>query len=126
MTALHHKGFVPMFYDQINSPAFICLNPVAKVMYLILRQEYKGDYTGNDIVCPYNTFVEKGISRNSIADNLRQLEALGFVTLENGGLYHQPNHYHFTNGWQAFIHSLLQGTGHSRQERPQSKKNLYQ
>ena len=94
-----------MFYDQINSPAFICLNPVAKVMYLILRQEYKGDYTGNDIVCPYNTFVEKGISRNSIADNLRQLEALGFVTLENGGLYHQPNHYHFTNGWQK-IHTV--------------------
>ena len=44
MTALPHRGFVPMFNDQLNSPAFICLNPVAKVMYLILRQEYKGDY----------------------------------------------------------------------------------
>lgn len=37
MTALPHKGFVPMFNDQLNSPAFISLSTVAKVMYLILR-----------------------------------------------------------------------------------------
>lgn len=66
MTALPHKGFVQMFNDQLNSPTFISLSNVAKVMYLILRQEFKGDYTGNNIICPYNTFIEKGISRNYI------------------------------------------------------------
>lgn len=100
MTAQPHKGFVQMFNDQLNSPAFISLSNVAKVMYLILRQEFKGDYSGNNIICPYNTFIEKGISRNAIPDNLRMLEAMGFITWENGGLYHQPNLYHLTDGWQ--------------------------
>ena len=85
MTSLAHKGFIQMFNDQLDSPAFICLSPVVKVMYLILRQQYKGDYTGNDIICPYSTFIEKGISRNSIPENLRMLKAMGFITWESGG-----------------------------------------
>lgn len=129
MTAQPHKGFVPMFNDQLNSPAFISLSTVAKVMYLILRQEYKGDYTGNNIICPYSTFVEKGISRNSISDNLRQLEALGFITWENGGLYHQPNHYHFTDGWKK-IHtmedakSIKDRLAEEKKQRKQAQKQM--
>lgn len=129
MTAQPHKGFVPMFNDQLNSPAFISLSTVAKVMYLILRQEYKGDYTGNNIICPYSTFVEKGISRNSISDNLRQLEALGFITWENGGLYHQPNHYDFTDGWKK-IHTMEDAKAmkdrlaEEKKQRKQAQKQL--
>ena len=100
MTSLPHRGFIQMFNDQFDSPAFICLSPVAKVMYLILRQQYKGDYTGNDIICPYSTFIEKGISRNSIPENLRMLKAMGFITWESGGLYHTPNLYHFIDDWK--------------------------
>ena len=99
-TALPHQGFVPMYRDQLESPAYRTLTAVAKSMYLILRAEYKGPYTDNKIICPYNTFIDKGISRNSIADNLRLLEALGFITCEQGGLYHQPSIYHFTKDWQ--------------------------
>ena len=100
-TALPHQGFVQMFNDQLNTPAFISLSPVAKVMYLILRQEFKGYYMDdNNITCPYSTFTEKGISRNSIPDNLRMLEAMGFISCEHGGLYHTPNLYHFTTDWK--------------------------
>ena len=108
MTTLPHRGFVQMFNDQLDSPAFICLSPVAKVIYLILRQQYKGGYTGNDIICPYSTFIEKGISRNSISENLRMLEAMGFITWEHGGLCHTPNLYHFASDWKN-IRSIEEG-----------------
>lgn len=129
MTALPHKGFVQMFNDQLNSPAFISLSNVAKVMYLILRQEFKGDYTGNNIICPYNTFVEKGISKNSISENLRMLEAMGFITWEHGGLYHQPNVYHFTNGWQKIrtmeeARAIKEQLAEEKKQRKQAREQL--
>lgn len=108
MTAQPHKGFVQMFNDQLDSPAFKSLSPVARSIYLILRQQYKGGYTGNDIICPYTTFIENGISRNSIPDNLHMLEAMGFITYEHGGLYHIPNLYHFTSDWKN-IRSIEEG-----------------
>ena len=94
--------FTPMYDDQLDSPAFIALSAVAVRMYLILRQEYKGSYTGNKVICPYDTFVKKGISRNSISKGIRMLEALGFIACERGGLGHQPSVYHFIDEW-AFI-----------------------
>ena len=93
------KHFTPMFDDQLNSPAFIALSAVAVRVYLILRQEYKGAYTGNRVICPYDTFTEKGISRNSIPKAIRMLEAMGFITCERGGLGHQPCIYHFSDRW---------------------------
>ncbi|MEE1035228.1 MAG: hypothetical protein U0L06_11750, partial [Agathobacter sp.] len=57
--------FIQMYDDQLDSPAFIALSAVAVRMYMILRQEYKGNYTGNRVICPYDTFVKKGVSRNS-------------------------------------------------------------
>lgn len=91
--------FTPMFDDQLNSPAFIALSAVAVRAYLILRQEYKGAYTGNKVICPYDTFAEKGISRNSISKAIRTLEALGFIACERGGLGHQPTIYRFSDEW---------------------------
>ena len=95
-----HEHFTPLFDDQLNSPAYIALTAVAKEAYTILRQEYKGNYTGNKIICPYKTFMEKGMTRNSISKAIRLLEALGFITYESGGLEHQPTIYHFSEGWK--------------------------
>lgn len=70
-------------------------------MYTILRQEYKGDYSeGMKVICPYQTFVDKGISRNSISEGIRLLEAMGFITCESGGLGNIPSKYRFSAKWQ--------------------------
>ena len=94
------EHFTPMYDSMLNSPAYIVLSPIAKVIYQILRQEYKGAYTGNEVLCPYSTIERKGVSRNSIYDGLLMLEALGFITYKRGGLYHQPSVYHFSDKWQ--------------------------
>lgn len=104
-----HEHFTPMFDSQLNSPAYNVLSNVAKVMYLILRQEYKGEsYNGNRVKCPYTTFMAKGISRNSIPEGIRMLEAFGFVECKSGGLHNQPNIYIFSEEWKK-IESVEEG-----------------
>lgn len=95
-----HEHFTPLFDDQLDSPAYIALTAVAKEAYTILRQEYKGSYTGNNVICPYKTFMEKGMTRNSISKAIRLLDTLGFITYESGGLEHQPSIYHFSEKWK--------------------------
>lgn len=99
-TAGRNIHFTPMYDDQLNSPAFIALPAVASLIYLYLRQQFRGDYTGNKVICTYDMLCDKGISRNTIATSIRILEALGFISCERGGLGNQPSIYRFVEGWK--------------------------
>lgn len=95
-----HERFVRIFASMIELPAFKALSPVATKMLLILKKEYRGNYTMNNIICPYSTFEDNGISRNSISPGLRLLEAMGFIVMEHGSLMRQPTVYHFSDKWK--------------------------
>lgn len=95
-----HNHYVMLFDDQLDSPAYIALSAHAKEAYTILRQEYKGPYTGNDIICPYSTFRAKGMRANTVSRALLMLEVFGFIHIDRGGLMHEPNVFHFTCGWK--------------------------
>lgn len=88
------------FRDQLDSPAYIALSASAKEAYTILREEYKGPYTGNIVICPYSTFQEKGMRPNTLSRALLMLEVFGFIKVDRGGLEHQPNRYHLVEGWK--------------------------
>ena len=96
----NHERFLRIFESMFESPAFISLTPVATKVYMILKNEYRGSYTMNNIICPYTTIEKYGISRNSISPALRLLEALGFITRESGNLMRQPTIYHFSDKWK--------------------------
>ena len=95
-----HTHFTPFFDDQIDSKAYIALSASAKEVYTILRRQYKGDYTGEVIKCPYSTFERYGIRRETVARSIDQLETFGFISVDRGGLSHQPSNYHLINKWQ--------------------------
>ena len=95
-----HERFVRIFESMMESPAFKVLSPVATRIYLILKNEYRGNFTMNNIVCPYSTMEQYGISRNSIPPALRLLEALGFIVREPGNLMSEPTVYHFSDKWK--------------------------
>lgn len=88
-----HERFVRIFESMYESPAFISLPTAAVRLYLILKNEFRGDHTGNRIICPYDTIVKHGISRNTIRPNLRILEALGFIVIEEGTLMREASIY---------------------------------
>lgn len=89
-----------LFKDQLDSPAYIALSASAKEAYTILREEYKGPYTGNVVICPYSTFQEKGMRPNTLSRALLMLEIFGFIKVDHGGLEHQPNRYHLVEDWK--------------------------
>lgn len=79
-----HERFIRIFETMYESPAFIALPSTAVRLYLILKNEYRENFTGNNIICPYKTIETHGISRNTIRPSLRILEALGFIVIEPG------------------------------------------
>ena len=89
--------YVMLFDDLLDSPAYINLSAHAKEAYTILMQEYKGDYTGSKVICPYSTFMEKGIRPST------PLEVFGFIKVDHGGLEHRPSVYHFSEDWKKIV-----------------------
>ena len=95
-----HTHHVILFDDLLNSPAYIALSATAKEAYTILMQEYKGKFTNNIVKCPYSTFKSKGMRPNTLSRALLQLETYGFISIEHGGLEHQPSKYRFIDKWK--------------------------
>lgn len=100
------RNYVPMFRDQLDSPAYIALTAAAKEAYTILRYEYKYKYTDdrigmNRVYCPYSTFEARGMRSGTLTRALFMLEAFGFIHIEeHGGLEHRPNLYHLIDDWK--------------------------
>lgn len=100
------RNYVPMFRDQLDSPAYIALTAAAKEAYTILRYEYKYKYTNERIgmdrvYCPYSTFEARGMRSGTLTRALFMLEAFGFIHIEeHGGLEHRPNLYHLIDDWK--------------------------
>jgi hypothetical protein len=95
-----HKHYIVLFDDLLNSPAYISLSSPAKEAYTILLQEYKGPYTGPNVICPYSTFQSKGMRAATLSRALLELETFGFISYESGGLGHRPSKYHFKDEWK--------------------------
>lgn len=95
-----HNHFTPFFDDQLNSLAYVNLTAHAKEAYTIIRQEYKGNYTGDKVICPYSTFASKGMRANTVSRAILQLECYGFISIDRGGLEHRPSVYHLISDWK--------------------------
>lgn len=95
-----HTHYLTLFDDQLNSLAYTSLSAHAKEAYTIIRQEYKGSYTGDQVICPYSTFEKKGMRANTLSRALLQLECYGFIKIDHGGLEHRPSVYHLIGDWK--------------------------
>ena len=93
--------FTRLFDDLLNSEAFKRLSAQAKLVYILMRQEYKGEgYTGNKVKCPYSKIETYRIGRKSISKGIQELIEAGFIEIvEQGGLYHRPSVYKFSSRW---------------------------
>jgi len=58
------ERFIRIFESMYKAPAFISIPANSVRLYLILKNEFRGNYTGNRIICPYDTIVKHGIRRN--------------------------------------------------------------
>lgn len=97
-----HIHFVALYSDMLVSEIYCKLSSAAKEVYTLIRLQYKGDYSGNTVKCPYNTFQKKyGMRRSTVSRALTELESFGFIDILRGGLRHMPNEYTFSEAWKT-------------------------
>jgi hypothetical protein len=97
---------IRIFRTMYQSEAYKALSLEAREIYRILKAEYRGSYTdirngADTVICPYSHMVEQGIRRANISIRLNELERLGFITRDSGGLFNTPNKYKFSDKWKS-------------------------
>lgn len=97
---------IRIFRTMYQSEAYKALSLEAREIYRILKAEYRGTYTdirnGTDtVICPYSHIAAQGIRRGNISIRLDELEQLGFITRDGGGLLNIPNKYKFSDRWKS-------------------------
>lgn len=99
----HH---VRIYDDMYDSVAWRALSGCAAKQLIAIHMQYRSrngqKKAGKAIVsCPYKEMKGIGIKSNStISKNLAELEALGFIVIEHGGLYN-PNTYILSDKWKC-------------------------
>lgn len=100
--------YTRIYDDMLMSDAFRSLGNPARFVYLLLKSEYKGNYTGNTVTCPYSTMKPYGMNTKTIKRALLELEEKGFIEIEygtrqfDGNLRRDRNKYTFSDKWKEY------------------------
>ena len=107
-TPVKGEHFTRLYDTMLKSDAWKDLNHASRSVYLILKMQYKGDYTGNTVMCPYKVFQEYGMNTSTVKKAITDLTEHGFIRCDNGiVVYHEgsktlhrtPNEYTFVSEW---------------------------
>ena len=106
-TTASSEHFTRLYDSMLKSEAWKDLNHASRTVYLVLKMQYKGDFSGKTIQCPYKVFQEYGMNTSTIRSALRGLEEHGFIKVEHGvmvtrNLHREPNEYTFISDWQQW------------------------
>lgn len=108
-----HDRYTRIYSSMFESVAWKSLSHASRTVYFELKSQYRGNYTGTTIKCPYSVFIQKyGMNSNTVSKALSELEAKGFIKIERGtkqckntSLHRQPNEYTFSSDWKKFNNS---------------------
>lgn len=99
--------FAKIYHSMFEHEAFIELTSSAKVIYLLLKGEYKGDYSDtrvgrNRVICPYTDLCARsGCTTDTVSKALKELVDFGFIRVVVPGGFNQPSVYEFCDGWKT-------------------------
>lgn len=95
-----NEHFTRLHDSLIDSPKFKALHTQSQLIYILVKQEYKGDYTGNRVICPTRKIESYGIGRSAISRAFRELEDSGFIeVVERGGFPKKPTVFMLSDKW---------------------------
>lgn len=105
----HHTGhqhYTRLYDDFLQSKPWKQLSHAARSVYLVIKMNYKGHYTGNDLTCTYRQFKEYGMNSTTVKRALRELEESGFIDIElqqmvNRNLHRAPTIYRLSDRWHT-------------------------
>ena len=125
-TPISDDHFTRLYDHMMKSEAWKDLKHSSRSVYTLLKMQYKGNYTGHIIKCPYSYFQDYGMSTTTIKNAVRDLEEHGFIrckvgTLVTKNLHRQPNEYEFSSDWIEW-----KSDGKKKRELPDKLKELNQ
>ena len=95
-----HDHWFPLFDKLVLSDTWTNLSPQACKLYILLNAQYRGDYSGESVKCPYNYCIKHGFNRGTLCKYFQELEDAGLITITSkGGLYKTPSEYTFSSKW---------------------------
>ena len=104
-----HEHFTRLYDSMLESSAYRSLSHAARTVYIELKKQYKGSYTGDTVICPYKVFQEYGMNTVTIKNALCDLEEKGFIEVIQGtpqaqgcNIRRQANQYRFTSAWKNY------------------------
>lgn len=106
-TSRTNDHYTRLHDELLNSAAYKSLSHAARTVYTVLKMQYRGDFTGDEVVCPYATFNAYHMQNRTISKAIAELENKGFIkaergALQTGNLHREPNKYQFINKWRDF------------------------
>ena len=98
----NNRKFSAIYLTMMKSEPWKKLTPSAKVLYLTMKMEWKGN--GNEIEIPISQLADKsGLSKRTVQRCIVELENSGFInTVTHGGLASGgkiSNRYSFSARW---------------------------
>ncbi|MBB3772040.1 hypothetical protein FHS55_002649 [Angulomicrobium tetraedrale] len=97
--------FIAVPTEMLLSPAHRELSRAARQVLdrlMIEHSQHAGNENGG-LICTHADFMRHGIDRHAIKPAIRELEALGFVRVRQGGAgngeFRQPNRFRLTFAW---------------------------
>ncbi len=103
------RQHVSIYQSMCQSDAWRNLSHAAIRVYLIMKSQYRGDYTGDTVTCPYKVIKENapGMNNKTISRAIGELETKGFIIIDRGtfvtgNLKNEPNRYKFSDKWRTY------------------------
>lgn len=102
-------SYTRFYNSMIDSSAYKSLSSSARTVLMVLKRQYKGNYTGDTVVCPYHDIQQYGLNTRTIKRAIMELEEKGFIKITYGtrqakdcNARRQPNEYKFIGDWKNY------------------------
>ena len=97
----YNEHHIRIYESLYQSEAWRHLSMHAKCLYMLLLSRYKGNYTGNEVTCPFSVCEEYGFRRQSLKKYFDELDRAGFINCQrfDDHMHKRCNHYILTAWW---------------------------
>ena len=96
-----NESHIRLYESLYKSDAWKGLAHQARDLYMVILTRYKGNFTGNEVTCPFSVCEEYGFRHGSLKKWFDELETAGFISIRrfDDCLHKVPNRYALTNWW---------------------------
>ena len=98
----YNEHHIRLYDSLLQSDAWRHLSMHAKCLYILLVSRYKGNFTGNEVTCPFSVCEQEyGFSHGNIKPYFDELQEAGFIEIhrDDDHMHKVCNRYKLISDW---------------------------